>query len=1096
MDNRKFRSTMLSLVVTLIVLFTFGGITVLADEKDGDEPQIVASGYCGAEGDGGSVPWKLDSAGLLTISGTGDMKDFTNDSVPWKNNRNDINEVRISQGVTSIGNFAFYSCSNITSITIPNSVTSIGDGAFVFCPKLASVTIPNSVTRIGLCAFMYCSKLTSITLPNSITCIDLATFSGCTSLTSIYIPNNVTRIGEDAFQNCSNLASINIPKSVTRIDGNAFESCNNLTALILNAKPDVLGNNPGNIFPSSITANIYVPITYASDYDSLFSSFGNVTLYDLDGNAVVIARGNCGFEANGENVSWKLNIAGLLTINGTGKMKDFTYDSVPWKNNRNDINEVRISQGVTSIGDSAFYNCSKLDLINIPNSVTSIGNDTFYGCSSLALTSIPDGVTNIGDRAFYNCSQLSSITISDKVTNIGKNAFSGCENITKLQLEVDPSIFIYDLSNIFSSSIKADVYVPYTYASDYGTLFSSFENIHLYYLDGNSIIVAIGHCGAEGNEESVSWKLDSTGLLTISGTGKMGDFAYDSVPWKNNRKYIKVVDIVSGVTSIGVNAFSGCSSLASITIPGSVTSVGDDAFKGCSSLKSISIPNSVTTIGDDVFSDCSSLASITIPNSVTSIGKGAFYKCASLTSITIPNSVTSIGDDAFSYCSSLASITIPNSVTSIGQGTFYSCSKLASIAIPNGVTSIGDLAFSGCSSLASITIPGSVISIGNSAFCECPNLTSVTIPNSVTSIGYAAFTDCTGITELHLLLDPSVFTTINMSDIFPTSIKANVYVIDKHYSTYESLFSDFADVTIVKSGIIELSSGFLLHGYSLSLDGCIGVKYYMTLNETALNNNDGAYMKFTVGGKEQKVLAKDLTPDKDGYYIFRCDVAAKEMADEITMQAYLSEGNPVGGKYTYSVKEYAEYIINHPEKYSDSAIKLVKAMLNYGAASQEYFKYNTTNLANSNLIGETQQTTVSYNNLTYRKSGDISPAQVSISLNSTITMKLYFKTTDIKGITFKYNDKDLTPTISGEYSIITIDGILATNFCGRVRINYYTKDSAKLEKLDYWPSNYAYIVLKQSNGASYPTDLKNVVSALYQFSLAAIEYSNSQIQQA
>ena len=118
--------------------------------------------------------------------------------------------------------------------------------------------------------------------------------------------------------------------------------------------------------------------------------------------------------------------------------------------------------------------------------------------------------------------------------------------------------------------------------------------------------------------------------------------------------------IPSSVTSIGNYAFSGCSSLTSITIPSSVTSIGDGAFCQCSSLTSITIPSSVTSIGNYAFSGCSSLTSITIPSSVTSIGDGAFCQCSSLTSITIPSSVTSIGNYAFCECSSLTSITIPS----------------------------------------------------------------------------------------------------------------------------------------------------------------------------------------------------------------------------------------------------------------------------------------------------------------------------------------------------------------------------------------------------------------------------------------------------
>ena len=204
------------------------------------------------------------------------------------------------------------------------------------------------------------------------------------------------------------------------------------------------------------------------------------------------------------------------------------------------------------------------------------------------------------------------------------------------------------------------------------------------------------------------------------------------------------------VTSIGWNAFYGCSGLTSITIPNSVTSIGWNAFSGCSGLTNVTIPNSVTSIGNWAFYECSGLTGVTIPNSVTSIGQSAFSGCSSMTSVTIPNSVTSIGEKTFYGCSGLTGVTIPNSVTSIGNYAFKGCSGLTSVTIPNSVTSIGDGAFGGCSGLTNVTIPNSVTSIGDFAFLGCSGLTSVTIPNSVTYIGESVFSGCSGLTNVNI----------------------------------------------------------------------------------------------------------------------------------------------------------------------------------------------------------------------------------------------------------------------------------------------------------------------------------------------------------
>ena len=203
-----------------------------------------------------------------------------------------------------------------------------------------------------------------------------------------------------------------------------------------------------------------------------------------------------------------------------------------------------------------------------------------------------------------------------------------------------------------------------------------------------------GTCGPD-----LKWRLTDDGVLTISGEGEMDDYRFS--PWHDSG--VKRIIIGNRVTSIGNSAFSGCSSLTSVTIPNSVTTIGQAAFNECSLLTSVTIPNSVTTISDKTFFGCQSLTSVTIPNSVTTIGKNAFEYCSSLTSVTIPNSVTTIEQYAFSDCHSLTSVTIPNSVTTIGGSAFSDCTNLQKVNIGNSVKTIGEFAFNKCTNITQIS---------------------------------------------------------------------------------------------------------------------------------------------------------------------------------------------------------------------------------------------------------------------------------------------------------------------------------------------------------------------------------------------------------
>ena len=206
------------------------------------EEPVLDSGTCGDNGS--NVTWKLTEDGILTISGTGAMIDYGDDKsyrkTPWRDYF--IESVRIDEGVTSIGGWAFTNCV-LTSVMIPDSVTSIACGAFSECRSLASVTIPDSVTSIGGYAFRGCTGLTSVTIPDSVTSIDGYAFRGCTGLTSVTIPDSMTSIGGGAFSGCSGLTSVTIPSSVTSIGGGAFSGCTSLTSVAIPSSVTEIGGS-------------------------------------------------------------------------------------------------------------------------------------------------------------------------------------------------------------------------------------------------------------------------------------------------------------------------------------------------------------------------------------------------------------------------------------------------------------------------------------------------------------------------------------------------------------------------------------------------------------------------------------------------------------------------------------------------------------------------------------------------------------------------------------------------------------------------------------------------------------------------------------
>ena len=801
----------ISLLLSLAMLLTITSglnLTAFADVK---------TGKCGD-----NVTYSLDTeTGVLTISGTGDMADYSTYS-PFDDN-NSVESVIIENGVTSIGGGVFEYCTSLISVTIPNSVTSIGDSAFFGCTSLTSVTIPNSVTSIGDSAFYNCTSLTSVTIPNTVTSIGDSAFYNCTSLTGVTIPDSVTSIGRSAFSTCKSLISVTIPNSVTSIGDSAFFGCTSLTSVTI---------------PNSVTSigDYAFYVCYFTSEN--FVNNSNVEL-DYSSKPTIVDTDAGGF---------------CIKDNELVNMRP-TYA----------IGEVTIPNSVTSIDDDAFDSCINLKSVTIPDSVTNIGNKAFYNCKSLTSIEVSDNngnyssvdgilfnkdkselitypagkadseyaiqnsVASIGDSAFENCTCLTSVTIPDSVTSIGDGAFAFCTSLA--------SVTIPDsVTSIGSSAF-------------YNTAYYNDES------NWNNGLLYLSNCLIEAMQNFANDYTIKDGTRIIAGGSFFGCTSLTSVTIPNS------------VTNIGNKAFYNCKSLTSITIPNNVTSIGDETFYDCESLTNVIIGNSVISIGYNAFVNCKSLTSVTFGKNLTSISFGAFQFCTSLTSVTIPNSVTSIGESAFYNCTSLTNIAIPNSVTIIDDSAFENCTILTSViignsvTIPNSVTSIGYSAFYKCISLTSVTIGNSVARIDDSAFSNCTSLTSVTIGKSVTRIAYGAFYNCTSLKDVYYTGSQSDWNKISIGSDNQCLRNATIYYnwgVETPLVTNE----DETSFTVYNStAIIESVNDVNLKLKSVNMNIAENSSQFDKKKVVKKNDIKGKEIKFTKDDFRDYIIPSKVTSD-------------------------------------------------------------------------------------------------------------------------------------------------------------------------------------------------------------------------------------------
>ena len=712
----------------------------------------TVSGTCGASGS--SIIWYIDCDGVLNIKGTGAMANYTTSSyAPWYGYRTSINSVVIGSGVTNIGNYAFYNCTNLSSITIPNSVTTIGNYAFRYCYALTQVTLPNAISSIGTGAFRNCTGLTSITIPSSVTSMGTYIFDGATNLTDVYLLWTGTKI-------------------LTR---------------------------PSNFIATN--RKVHIPCGTLSDY---IAKGWNV-------NTIIekIGEGTCGAPGHESDITWSISCDGVLTISGTGAMENWTNSGfVPWKDHRSSITSVNIDEhitsvgayafygcsnmtsiklpsNITSIGQYTFYNCSRLKSINLPNSVTSIGAYAFYGCSNVTSIKLPSNITSIGQYTFYNCSRLKSINLPNSVTSIGESAFYYCNNLKSITLPsslktieqyafyhstgwpesltlpstittigaaafglcipitsitIPPSVTSIG-NSAFNISSLTDLYVSWSSASsvpNWTTMTPAAQQssiiLHVPCGTGSFYTAKTGwqdymmqsDCSGNPYTITVTSANPSVGFVSIDGgtlgtsvsktmnqdnscmiTAVPNDACHDFAQWNDgNTKNPRTVCPNTNTT------YTATFAADNTTRSGTFGSANLSWSFSCDSVLTISgsgdMPSSANTGIFPWNNFRNKIKHVVIGEGVTSIGNNAFRDLSNLVSVSNPSTLRTIGDYAFIYCRKLETFNFPNGLQKIGTTsnghTFYECNSLQSVYIPASVTEIKKDVFLRCHSVTSMVV--------------------------------------------------------------------------------------------------------------------------------------------------------------------------------------------------------------------------------------------------------------------------------------------------------------------------------------------------------------------------------------------------------
>lgn len=354
-----------------------------------------------------------------------------------------IESIDLPNTLTTLGRFAFTSCTNLKSIVIPNSVTDMGNNTFQYCSSLANITIPNAIVRTGANTFEG-TAIKNITLPNSLTRIDNYAFKGCTELENVIIPptSALSSIGVAVFENCAKLESIELPEAITQLETylfrgsgltsftiaqnittlgvGVFQNCKNLTSFTF---PEHLTEVPQTILKGcSNLTNVTIPDHYTAISSSAFEACTSLESITLPSSLSGSGLGSSLFRYC--NSLKQVNIPAGVT-----RIPAYLFGSCT------SLENIILPNNVTTINNNAFDGCTSLKNINFPNTLTTFQSQVFRNCTNLTNISLPLNLGIVGNSSFEGCTELSQLNIESNVTNLGNNTFKGCTNLSKVSVK-------------------------------------------------------------------------------------------------------------------------------------------------------------------------------------------------------------------------------------------------------------------------------------------------------------------------------------------------------------------------------------------------------------------------------------------------------------------------------------------------------------------------------------------------------------------------------------------------------------------------------------------------------------------------------------